>query len=197
MSVDVKKVKSDNQDLVQSYTIENGLVVCAKYVESSNYNERPEHTEIDLLVIHCASMPYGEYDNNNLEKLFSGTLESEKLKQFGLAEDLRVSVHLYINRQGDIFQFVPLHKRAWHAGVSEFEGRQECNHYSIGIELQGTIESDFTKDQYKALIDVTKTLKTQYPGITNHRIVGHSDIAPHRKSDPGEGFDWDYYLSSV
>lgn len=179
------------------FEIIDGLLTCAEYIESLNYNERPANTEIDLLIIHCASLPHGEYDNDNLQKLFSGRLSPEKLVECGQPADLRVSVHLYITRSGKIYQFVPFHKRAWHAGLSEFDGKVDCNHFSIGIELQGTVETEFTQEQYSTLINITNTLMRLYPGITKSRIVGHSDVAPERKSDPGKKFKWESYLGSL
>ncbi len=173
-----------------------GLLTTVTHIPSINFNQRPG-LDIDLLVIHCASLPEGEFENTILEELFSGQISSSKLEELGLARDLQVSTHLYIKRNGEIIQFVPFDKRAWHAGVSEFEGRKNCNDFSIGIELQGTVTTEFTQAQYAALIDVTKIIMDLYPKITANRIVGHSAIAPVRKQDPGVKFNWQFYLANI
>lgn len=177
--------------------VRDGILNNALFIPSINYNSRPECQDINLLVIHCASLPEGEYNNNNLEKLFAGSLSAYELKQLSLPPDLEVSTHVYINRTGSLMQFVAFDKRAWHAGVSCHEGISNCNNFSIGIELQGTTDSEFTVAQYDALINVTKAILNAYPLITKDRIVGHSDIAPLRKVDPGVMFDWNYYLSKL
>lgn len=182
----------------QLFTINKGwLQGKVKYINSINFNNRPEDVDIDLLVIHCASLPEGHYDNNNLEQLFSGSIKKNKLLELGLDQELKVSTHLYIKRCGEIIQFVPFHQRAWHAGVSNFDGRTACNDFSIGIELQGTVTSEFTKEQYCVLIKATQSIIDCYRNINKNRIVGHSDIAPVRKADPGDRFDWRYYLNSL
>ena len=111
--------------------------------------------------------------------------------------DLKVSSHLLIERDGSLVQFVPFNKKAWHAGVSSFKGRENCNDFSIGIELEGTDENAYTDDQYRALIDITKELMLVFQDIKKENIVGHSDIAPGRKTDPGKAFNWHYYLSNL
>ncbi len=178
-------------------SINNGYLTGVDVVLSKNFNERPSYEDISLLVIHCASLPFGEYDNNNLDKLFSGNITADELIELDLPADFEVSTHLYIKRNGDVIQFVPFEKRAWHAGRSEYQGKVECNDYSIGIELQGTIKEAFTEQQYQSLIKVTKLIMQHYPLITKEGIVGHSDIAPSRKQDPGEEFDWEYYLTHL
>ena len=115
----------------------------------------------------------------------------------GKIYDLKVSSHLLIERDGSLVQFVPFNKKAWHAGVSSFKGRENCNEFSIGIELEGTDENAYTDDQYRALIDITKELMLVFQDIKKENIVGHSDIAPGRKTDPGKAFNWHYYLSSL
>lgn len=182
------------------YSIKNGLLLNSNviYKPSVNINDRPLGTVINLLVIHCASLPEGEYDNNNLELLFTGEINNNnKLLELGLSLDTQVSTHLYIKRSGEIIQFVPFDKRAWHAGVSEFQGRTACNDFSIGIELQGTVTTDFTTEQYHSLINTTKIVLKYYPEINLNNIIGHSAIAPSRKKDPGERFNWQFYLTSV
>ena len=161
-----------------------------QYKTSAFFNERPEGTLIDLLVIHSISLPEGEYETGYIEQLFQGTLDSTVHPSFESLKGLKVSAHLFIDRKGQVTQFVPFDKRAWHAGISSFEGRENCNDYSIGIELEGTDQTAFTEVQYQRLNQLIRQIQEQYPGITSDRIVGHSDIAPGRKLDPGVGFDW-------
>ncbi|WP_299264767.1 1,6-anhydro-N-acetylmuramyl-L-alanine amidase AmpD [uncultured Psychrosphaera sp.] len=152
---------------------------------------------IDLLVIHNISLPPAEteddFNNNNVEQFFTGQLDSSQHPYFASIAQLRVSAHLYIKRTGQVIQFVPLNKRAWHAGVSEFNGKQRCNDFSIGIELQGTDVLPYTDLQYAALQQVSIQIQALYPDIVVDNIVGHCDIAPGRKTDPGFSFDWTRY----
>lgn len=192
---------SDSLELMlnNNYLLINndGLLEGAEYIPSINYNFRPKDINIDLLIIHAASLPEGQYDNNNLEKLFSGNIDQEFIQKYDLENKSQVSTHLYIKRNGAVVQFVPFDKRAWHAGISVFDGVNDCNNYSIGIELQGTDNSYFTESQYNTLINITQVLMQYYPKITKERIVGHSHVAPERKKDPGEFFDWDLYLAKL
>ncbi|MCG6199702.1 1,6-anhydro-N-acetylmuramyl-L-alanine amidase AmpD [Psychromonas antarctica] len=171
-----------------------GCYLPAKQIPSPFCNERPADTLISLLVIHCISLPEGEYGGKAIEQLFSGCLDCHAHLSFAELVGLEVSAHCVIRRDGNIEQYVPFEQRAWHAGVSSFEGIAACNDYSIGIELEGTDSSAYTQAQYQALATLTAELQQRYPAITKQRIVGHSDIAPGRKSDPGSGFDWCYYL---
>ncbi|HEB28049.1 MAG TPA: 1,6-anhydro-N-acetylmuramyl-L-alanine amidase AmpD [Porticoccus sp.] len=168
-----------------------------RQVPSSNCNQRPDNTDINLLVIHNISLPAGEFGGDCVERLFTNCLDCESHPDFDSLRDLQVSSHFFINRDGDVTQFVPMNLRAWHAGRSSFNGRQACNDYSIGIELEGTDDCVYTDSQYQALISLTKQLISAYPDITRDRIVGHSDIAPGRKTDPGPTFDWALYKSSL
>ena len=168
----------------------------AKICLSENCSER-ETQEISLLVIHNITLPPGEYGGGYIQKLFTNDLDPNDHPYFSEIYDLRVSSHLLIERDGSLVQFVPFNKKAWHAGVSSFKGRENCNEFSIGIELEGTDETTYTEDQYRALIDVTKELMFVFRDIKKENIVGHSDIAPGRKTDPGEAFDWHYYLSNL
>ncbi|HEV2613340.1 MAG TPA: 1,6-anhydro-N-acetylmuramyl-L-alanine amidase AmpD [Gammaproteobacteria bacterium] len=152
-------------------------------VPSPNCNERPENAVINMIVIHGISIPEGEYGNDNVIKLFQNRLKS--------MQELKVSSHLYIRRDGEVIQFVPFDLRAWHAGVSNFQGEENCNDFSIGIELEGSNHEVYTDSQYEKLKEIIKYLKKRYPAITNERIIGHSDIAPGRKTDPGPFFEWD------
>ncbi len=171
-------------------------LVQAQQLPSPFHNQRPED-EISLLVVHCISLPQGVYGNGYVDQLFSGTLESSAEPSFADLAGLEVSAHLLIERDGQLKQYVPFNRRAWHAGVSTYRGREACNDFSIGIELEGTDHSAFTQAQYQALVAVTQTLLAHYPQMSKQAIVGHSEIAPGRKSDPGEAFDWEAYLAAL
>ena len=153
--------------------------------------------EISLLVIHNISLPPGEFGGDYIEKLFTNSLDPNDHPYFSEIYDLKVSSHLLIERDGSLVQFVPFNKKAWHAGVSSFKGRENCNEFSIGIELEGTDENAYTDDQYRALIDITKELMLVFQDIKKENIVGHSDISPDRKKDPGIKFDWEYLKSKI
>ncbi len=164
---------------------------------SPNFNQRPPGCPIDLLVIHNISLPPGEFGTPAVRQLFTNCLDCNANPAFADLVDLRVSSHLLIDRAGAICQFVPFSLRAWHAGVSQFQGRENCNDFSIGIELEGTDELPYTEAQYRSLVMVTDTLRCYYPGISKDRIAGHSDIAPGRKTDPGPAFDWHYFKQQL
>ncbi|MEQ9208379.1 MAG: 1,6-anhydro-N-acetylmuramyl-L-alanine amidase AmpD [Pseudomonadales bacterium] len=168
-----------------------------RVVESPKCEERPPGTEIDLLVLHNISLPPGQYGGEFVEQLFQNCLNPGVHPYFSEITDLRVSSHLYIKRDGAVIQFVPLDKRAWHAGDSEWLGRKNCNDFSIGVELEGCDDQEFTDAQYKALLTLTTQIRSVYPAITKDRIVGHSDIAPGRKTDPGPCFDWQRFLAEI
>lgn len=143
-----------------------------------------------MLVVHNISLPPGEFGSGLVERFFCNCLDTSADPALSSICDLRVSAHLLIDRQGAISQFVPFHLRAWHAGVSTYAGRDNCNDFSIGVELEGTDTSGYSDNQYSALIGVAGLLMSEYPALSADRIVGHSDIAPGRKTDPGPGFDW-------
>jgi AmpD protein len=145
---------------------------------------------VDLVVVHGISLPPGSFRVAAVDALFTNALDPAEHPYFHSIASLRVSAHLLIARQGSITQYVPFRLRAWHAGASSFEGRTRCNDYSIGIELLGCDDVPYTKAQYVALAKVLKVLMTSFPGITETRIVGHCDVAPGRKTDPGPAFDW-------
>lgn len=169
----------------------------AHRVESPNYSERPQGTNVDLLVIHNISLPPGKFGGPFISDLFCNQLSPEFDPYFATICDLRVSSHLLIRRDGSVVQYVPFDKKAWHAGRSNFEGREECNEFSIGIELEGTDDVPFDDRQYERLTHVTGLLMERYPGISLERITGHSNIAPGRKTDPGPCFDWARYRRSL
>lgn len=168
----------------------SGLLDVARQVPSPNCDARPVGTGIDLLVIHNISLPPGCFGGNAIDCFFTNTLDSEAHPYYAGISDIQVSAHLLIRRDGTIIQYVPFHRRAWHAGVSCFQGRARCNDYSIGIELEGTDERAYEDMQYQVLQRLIKLLARTYPGIRQDRIVGHSDIAAGRKTDPGPAFDW-------
>ncbi|WP_415890445.1 1,6-anhydro-N-acetylmuramyl-L-alanine amidase AmpD [Neptuniibacter sp. SY11_33] len=162
-------------------------------VPSPNFNERPNSNDISLLVIHNISLPPGKFGGGYIKQFFQNKLDATIDPFFDEIKDLQVSAHFLIERSGHVVQFVPTGCRAWHAGVSIFEGRENCNDFSIGIELEGTDIDPYSDDQYNALATLTKQLRDLYPKIELDRIVGHSDIAPERKTDPGPVFDWQRY----
>ena len=173
--------------------IENGILQEAVFVPSKHHNSRPSDRQVDLLVIHNISLPPGEFGGPYIEQLFTGKLDPEDHEYFKDIYHLEVSAHFLIRRDGKIIQFVPLHFRAWHAGLSSFQGQGNCNDNSIGIELEGTDNISYTEAQYNALTELSEAIVTAYPGISLGRIVGHQDIAPNRKTDPGVAFDWTHY----
>jgi AmpD protein len=170
-----------------------GWLPQSRRVDSPNFGERPAGASIDLLVIHNISLPPGEFGGPWVEQLFCGRLDAAAHPYFAQIAGNPVSAHLFIRRDGESVQFVDLHKRAWHAGRSCWQGRDECNDYGIGIELEGTDEQPFTDAQYARLVELTGEIMRRFPAITAERIVGHSDVAPGRKTDPGPAFDWAYY----
>lgn len=161
---------------------------------SPNFDERPDPADISLLVIHCISLPPGKFGNCYIDQLFCNRLDPDEHPYFKDVHQLTVSAHLLIKRDGSCVQYVPFDKRAWHAGKSTYEGRERCNDFSIGIELEGTECVDYTDRQYAQLAAVTRALLKAYPKLSTQRITGHSDIAPGRKTDPGASFDWQRLL---
>ena len=169
---------------------ETGLIDAAVQRPSPNQDDRPPGVAPDLIVVHSISLPPGRFGGPHIEELFTNRLDPTAHPYFATIAELRVSAHLLIRRDGSLIQFVPFHRRAWHAGESCYEGRQRCNDFSIGIELEGTDDGDFETAQYEVLVDVIEALCEAYPWLSPQRIAGHSDIAPDRKTDPGAGFDW-------
>lgn len=163
------------------------------YCPSPNCNPRPSGQKISLLVIHNISLPPGEFGTGCVNDFFCNQLDSSRHPYFASIAELKVSAHLFIARTGAVTQFVPFAARAWHAGASVFNGVENCNDYSIGIELEGCDNIAYTDAQYAALAQVTRQLQQAYPDISRDHIVGHCDIAPGRKTDPGAAFDWSRY----
>jgi len=168
----------------------SGLLEQSEFIESPNFDDRPQGQEVSLLVVHGISLPAGKYGGPWISQLFTNCLSADDHDDFADICDLHVSSHFLIRRDGSVIQYVPVHHRAWHAGVSCFEQQHACNDYSVGIELEGTDDEPYTSEQYDQLIELAAAVMDIYPSITLPRIVGHADIAPGRKTDPGESFDW-------
>ena len=171
-----------------------GWVAGARRVLSPNRDSRPADTEVSLLMVHSISLPRGKYGGDAIERLFTNRLDTAAHASFAELAGLRVSSHLLIRRDGGLIQFVPLAERAWHAGASRWRGRERCNDFSVGVELEGTDDGGFAGAQYAVLADVLKKLQALLP-LRN--IAGHSDAAPGRKTDPGTRFDWARFLASL
>ncbi len=171
----------------------SGWLPQARRLISPNWDERPPSTPVDLLVIHGVSLPPGEFGGPWIDALFQNRLDPEAHPYFRPIAGLRVSSHLLIRRDGELIQYVDLHKRAWHAGQSRFGDREHCNDFSIGIELEGADEIPYTPAQYQVLAATSRDILSRFPAITPERIASHSSIAPGRKTDPGPAFDWELY----
>lgn len=168
-----------------------------KHCVSPNFNQRPEFSNINLIVIHSISLPPGEYGNDFIDELFCNRLDANAHPYFKEIEGLEVSAHVLIKRDGSITQYVSFLDRAWHAGASCFEGVENCNDFSIGIELEGLEGEKFEQAQYQNLAKLCCLLMQEYPDIHADRLCRHSDIAPGRKQDPGPGFDWQYFMNCL
>ena len=174
--------------------IQNGRVIQSDFMPSPNFDERTDIEDISLLVIHNISLPPNDFESDDILDFFLNRLDVSKDPFYKEIKDLKVSAHLFIRRDGSLIQFVPFDKRAWHAGESVFKGRQICNDFSIGIELEGADDIEYTFLQYQKLVFLTKAIMGKYPKIVKENIVGHSDIAPKRKTDPGPSFSWETYF---
>lgn len=164
-----------------------GWIAGARRVPSPNFDARPAGATIDLVVTHYISLPPGCFRGDAIERLFTNRLVARADPSFEALRGLRVSTHFLIRRRGQLLQFVATDDRAWHAGASRFMDRERCNDFSIGIELEGSDEAPFESPQYRALARLIQTLRRRYP---IEDIVGHADVAPDRKTDPGPHFDW-------
>lgn len=167
-----------------------GLLRTARQVSSPNCDDRPAGVVADLIVVHGISLPPGEFGGPWIDLLFTNRLPPQGHPYFAAIADRKVSSHLLIRRDGELVQYVPFHRRAWHAGVSSYEGREKCNDFSIGIELEGTDDAAYEPVQYRVLSTAIRQLLAACPALSARRITGHSDIAPGRKTDPGPLFDW-------
>jgi len=168
----------------------DGWLSAAHRIESPNCNPRPAGAALELIVIHGISLPPGQYGGSAIDALFTNTLDPAGHPYFEQIADLEVSAHFLIRRDGELVQFVSTDLRAWHAGLSCWRGREQCNDFSLGIELEGCDNEPYANLQYETLLRLITVLQTQYPSIPPDAIVGHSDIAPGRKTDPGPAFDW-------
>jgi AmpD protein len=187
----------DHEDADLQVDLANGLMRGAAQITSPNCDARPPGVEAELIVVHGISLPPGEFGGPWIERLFTNTLPQDAHRYFAEIGSLRVSSHLVIKRNGDVTQYVKFTDRAWHAGKSSFNGREACNDFSIGIELEGTDTVAYETVQYRRLADIVAALCAAYPSLSAARIVGHSDIAPERKTDPGPAFDWTYAQSLI
>ncbi|MBK1691624.1 1,6-anhydro-N-acetylmuramyl-L-alanine amidase AmpD [Ectothiorhodospira mobilis] len=169
-----------------------GWLDAARHCPSPNRDLRPPGCLPELIVIHAMSLPPGEFGGPWIDRLFTNRLDPGGHPYFAEIQGLRVSAHLLVRRDGALVQYVPFHERAWHAGVSCYGGRTRCNDFSVGIELEGTDAHPFEPGQYTALAAVIRALRAGYTGLAAAPVVGHADIAPGRKTDPGPRFDWGY-----
>jgi N-acetyl-anhydromuramoyl-L-alanine amidase len=172
-----------------------GLVVGARQVLSAHFDARPSGTLPELIVVHGISLPPGEFGGPWIDQLFTGGLAPEANPFFLEIARIRVSAHVLIRRDGTIVQYVPFGHRAWHAGQSHYRGRSGCNDFSVGVELEGTDDTPYTDSQYDQLGSLVEALLKTYPSLSSEHIVGHCDIAPGRKTDPGPSFDWERFRS--
>jgi AmpD protein len=180
----------------QSMSIKEGWLIESEHLVSPHFSERETNDEVSLLVIHNISLPAGQFGGHYITDLFLGCLDTSCHPTFNDLAGVRVSAHCLIQRNGHIIQYVSFNDKAWHAGWSEFNGRDKCNDFSIGIELEGTDEIPYTEEQYQQLICLTRCLQANFPAIMDN-IVGHCDIAPQRKTDPGQSFDWSYFKQKL
>lgn len=167
-----------------------GLVAPARQCPSPNQDERPAGCELELIVIHGISLPPGEFGGPHIEDFFANRLVADAHPYFAEIAGMEVSAHALIRRDGSLVQFVPFRRRAWHAGASSWCGREGCNDFSVGIELEGLDDLAYDDRQYESLADLIRSLRRAFPSLAGAEILGHSDIAPGRKTDPGAAFDW-------
>jgi len=172
----------------------DGWLAPCRRVASPNQDERPAGEAVTLLVVHSISLPPGEYGGDAIERLFTNRLDPAAHPYFGTIAELEVSAHFLVRRDGELVQFVPTTRRAWHAGASSWRGRSRCNDFSIGVELEGTDSGPFEAPQYERLAALIGALRAQHP---LRELAAHSDIAPGRKTDPGPGFDWPRLLGAL
>ena len=170
--------------------IDNHWLTEINHNPSPNYDDRANESDISLVVIHCISLPPNQFDTPYIDQLFCNQLNPDDHPYFKDIYQLKVSAHLVIKRDGSCVQYVPFNKRAWHAGASNYQGREGCNDFSIGIELEGSETIAYTDAQYEKLNKILTLLIEYYPKLSKQDITGHSDIAPSRKTDPGATFDW-------
>jgi len=175
------------------FTVSSGWLAQAEHLPSPYFSPRECGEEISLLVVHNISLPLGNFGTPYISELFLGQLDCSCHASFADLKDVEVSAHCLIQRDGSIIQYVSFFDKAWHAGLSSFNERERCNDFSIGIELEGTDDIPYTAEQYQQLAELTHCLQNKFPAIIMDNIVGHCDIAPLRKTDPGPVFDWQYF----
>jgi N-acetyl-anhydromuramoyl-L-alanine amidase len=167
-----------------------GWTLGVRRVSSPNHDERPAGASLSLIVVHGISLPPGEFGNGWIDRFFCNDLPADAHPYFATIQSVTVSAHVLIARDGTLTQYVPFDRRAWHAGKSQYCGRSACNDFSVGIELEGTDDLPYALVQYRALGELIVALRRGYPSLRQAEVVGHSDIAPGRKTDPGPAFDW-------
>lgn len=176
---------------------ESGWLEGARYCPSPNFGPRPDNASISLLVVHNISLPPGQFGGDAIERFFCNQLDGREHPYFEQICEMKVSAHALVRRDGECVQFVSFLDRAWHAGRSSFQGQEECNDFSIGIELEGADDIPYTPEQYHTLAWVARALMQRWPCITPRRMTGHCDIAPGRKTDPGPAFSWPTFFEAL
>jgi len=172
----------------------DGVLEGAQQIPSPHCDERPEGAAVTLLVVHNISLPPGEFGSDAIVRFFTNTLDFSAHPYYETLRGLEVSAHFLVRRDGELIQLVPCTKRAWHAGASSWRGRERCNDFSVGVELEGDDDQAYTGPQYSRLAGLLSSLRGRYPIVD---VVGHSDIAPGRKTDPGPVFDWPRFRKSL
>ncbi|TPH16188.1 1,6-anhydro-N-acetylmuramyl-L-alanine amidase AmpD [Litorilituus lipolyticus] len=186
-------IQNNKDELCNNLQIKQGWLTNAEQCISPHFTPRDKDVVIDLLVIHNISLPAGKFGGPYITDLFMGNIDVQVHPSFCDLAGVRVSAHCLIRRDGSVIQYVSFDDKAWHAGVSCFNNKERCNDFSIGIELEGADNIDYCQAQYQQLANITASLMKSYPAICKDNIVGHCDIAPGRKTDPGEAFDWEYF----
>jgi len=189
-SCELLDVKSQMQTLFK-IDENSGRAQGIKFVASPNCDSREAGVLPELIVVHGISLPPNQFGGEAINQLFTNQLDPKADPYFEKIKEMKVSAHALIRRDGEVIQYVPFHDRAWHAGLSEFNGRSRCNDFSIGIEMEGSDQTCYTAYQYAALAQLVKSLWVAYPSLKRHQVVGHNEIAPGRKTDPGPYFQWD------
>jgi AmpD protein len=172
------------------FTLSRHWVEQARHVHSPNSGDRPDPRDISLIIVHNISLPPHCFGGPHIDELFTNCLDPEAHPYFAEIQGMQVSSHFLIRRDGELVQYVGCDRRAWHAGRSCWQGREDCNDFAIGIELEGADDVPYTDQQYRVLAELTRSLINYYPELTEDRITGHEDVAPGRKTDPGPAFDW-------
>ncbi len=193
MSLSKQKEVLKSNKLQPRLVIQDGWLVHVEQQQSHFFTPRCQQDNINLLVVHNISLPAGEFGGNHITDLFLGKIDTSAHGSFKDLSQIQVSAHCLIRRDGSIIQYVSFDDKAWHAGVSSFNGKNKCNDFSIGIELEGTDDIPYEAVQYNQLAILTVSLQKHYPLISDENIVGHCDIAPGRKTDPGQAFDWQFF----